>query len=151
VDALGRFALGLGIAFQIQDDLLSLEGTEAAIGKDALGDLWEGKYTLPLLHTLRSVTPDEQREALEILARPRAARDAGGDAAELEEREREVLRLHALVVGREGASVAHARDVANRFARRAQRVLDGALGSLPSSVHKGFLRSLVDFVIHRSR
>lgn len=137
VDALGRFALGLGIAFQIKDDLLSLEGTEAAIGKDALGDLWEGKYTLPLLHTLRSVSDDEREEARAILARPRA--------------ELEVRRLHALVVGRGGTSVAHARDVADRFARRARRVLDGALGAIPDSVHKGFLRALVNFVIHRSR
>lgn len=151
VDALGRFALGLGIAFQIQDDLLSLEGTEAAIGKDALGDLWEGKYTLPLLHALRSVTDEERAEALAILARPRAERGAEADAAQLDEREREVRRLHALVVGRGGASIAHARAVADRFALRARRVLDGALGAIPASVHKGFLRALVDFVIHRSR
>jgi geranylgeranyl diphosphate synthase type II len=82
VGALGRFALTLGIAFQIKDDLLSLEGAEHDIGKDALGDLWEGKYTLPLLHTLRAVSDLERREALEILARPRSsARVSSGDEA----------------------------------------------------------------------
>jgi geranylgeranyl diphosphate synthase type II len=77
-ETLGRFALLLGIAFQIQDDILSLEGTEDEVGKDALGDLWEGKYTLPLLHTLRALPPDEKREALAILGRRRPPPDGKG-------------------------------------------------------------------------
>jgi geranylgeranyl diphosphate synthase type II len=140
--ALGRFALCLGIAFQIQDDLLSLQGSEAQIGKDPLGDLWEGKYTLPLLHTLRAVTEREQREALAILARPRGQQTP--------EREREIRRLYELVVGREGQSLGHARAVASRFARRGRAILDGTLRTIPDSVHRQFLRALVDFVLHRS-
>ncbi len=140
--ALGRFALCLGIAFQIQDDLLSLEGTEDAIGKDALGDLWEGKYTLPLLHTLRSISAAELREALAILTQPRGERDSA--------REREVRRLHEMVVGREGSSLTHARATAARFARRARGILDRTLRGISESVHRQFLRALVDFVIHRA-
>jgi geranylgeranyl diphosphate synthase type II len=140
--ALGRFALCLGVAFQIQDDLLSLESGEAEIGKDTLGDLWEGKYTLPLLHTLRSLTEHEQRDALAILARPRGPRTP--------ERERDIHRLHQLVVGRDGVSVGHARAVATRFARRAREILDGTLRDIADSVHRQFLRGLVDFVLHRS-
>ena len=70
VDRLGRFALSLGVAFQIHDDLLSLESVEATTGKDTLGDLWEGKYTLALLHALRTMSPAERSESLAILARP---------------------------------------------------------------------------------
>jgi geranylgeranyl diphosphate synthase type II len=69
--ALGRFAMLLGIAFQIQDDLLSLEGDEGVVGKEFLGDLWEGKYTLALLHTLRVLAPDQRAQALAILAKGR--------------------------------------------------------------------------------
>lgn len=69
--SLGRFALLLGIAFQIQDDLLSLEGEATTVGKDSLGDLWEGKYTLPLLHALRSRGAREQQEMRGILLRRR--------------------------------------------------------------------------------
>ncbi len=185
IDALGRFALCLGIAFQIQDDLLSLGGREGAIGKDALGDLWEGKYTLPLLHALRSASDTERREALAILARPRATASgrrltadesatrarllarltrAGAlddsEKAMLEEAlgvvgqdtrsERDIVRLHAIVTGRGGRSLEHARTVARRFAGRASQVLDGRLRDLPDSVHKRFLRELIHFVIHRS-
>lgn len=140
--ALGRFGLCLGIAFQIQDDLLSLESGEEEIGKDTLGDLWEGKYTLPLLHTLRSVTKSEQQEALAILARPRGDRNP--------ERALEIRRLHQLVMGRDGASLDHARAAATRFARRARAIIDETLRGIADSVHRQFLQALVDFVIHRA-
>jgi geranylgeranyl diphosphate synthase type II len=151
-ETVGRFALTLGIAFQIQDDLLSLEGLQGAIGKDALGDLWEGKYTLPLLHALRFLPDDERAEALAILDRPRPDRTVPGRDADAGVRtERDVQRLHALVTGRGGESLEHARAVASRFARRSLGVLEGRLRALPESVHRQFLRALVDFVIHRSR
>ena len=65
---LGSFAVCLGVAFQIKDDLISLELAESSTGKDTLGDLWDGKYTLPLLHSLRVLPERERREALELMA-----------------------------------------------------------------------------------
>jgi geranylgeranyl diphosphate synthase, type II len=47
-----RFGFYLGAAFQIQDDLLNLVGTEREYGKEIDGDLYEGKRTLPLIHLL---------------------------------------------------------------------------------------------------
>ena len=47
-----RFGFYLGAAFQIQDDLLNLEGDEDAYGKERCGDLYEGKRTLMLIHVL---------------------------------------------------------------------------------------------------
>jgi geranylgeranyl diphosphate synthase type II len=49
-----RFGFYLGAAFQIQDDLLNLIGTEHEYGKEIDGDLYEGKRTLPLIHLLRN-------------------------------------------------------------------------------------------------
>ncbi len=187
IDTLGRFAVTLGIAFQIQDDLLSLEGGEGTIGKDALGDLWEGKYTLALLHALRSLPEPERREAFAILALSRATPPDDGappddstDRARLFARlvngavplsvgERAILekallgapadnrtaadvrRLHELVTGRGGESLLHARRIARRLAGRSMAVLDRGLKELPDSIHKLFLKELVEFVIHRSR
>jgi geranylgeranyl diphosphate synthase type II len=45
-----RFGFHFGAAFQIRDDLLNLVGNEAVYGKEILGDLYEGKRTLPLVH-----------------------------------------------------------------------------------------------------
>jgi geranylgeranyl diphosphate synthase, type II len=149
--ALGRFALSLGIAFQIQDDLLSLEAPERTMGKDALGDLWEGKYTLTLIHALRSLPETERAEALAILARPRPGEPAHLAAGGAPRDAAAVARLHELVTGRDGASLDHARAVAERFARRSLGVLAGKACGLADSVHRRFLHALVEFVIHRSR
>jgi geranylgeranyl diphosphate synthase, type II len=72
-DALAEFGRRLSIAFQITDDVLSLEGDRDVFGKDTDGDLWEGKRTLVLLHMMRSATPQERRMAAHILSRPRPA------------------------------------------------------------------------------
>jgi geranylgeranyl diphosphate synthase type II len=75
VDAFSRFATLLGVAFQIQDDLLNLIGDSQQYGKETAGDLWEGKHTLILIHAIRCASETEQGEALRILAKPRLAED----------------------------------------------------------------------------
>jgi geranylgeranyl diphosphate synthase type II len=60
--SLGAVAAALGVAFQIQDDVLSLTAGESLTGKDRLGDLWEGKRTLPLLHLARALSEGERAE-----------------------------------------------------------------------------------------
>ncbi len=45
VKALSNYALNLGMAFQLQDDLLDLVGDEKRFGKKVGGDLLEGKKT----------------------------------------------------------------------------------------------------------
>jgi geranylgeranyl diphosphate synthase, type II len=49
VTALERYGLDLGLAFQIVDDLLDIEGTDAALGKTAGKDAAGGKPTYPAL------------------------------------------------------------------------------------------------------
>lgn len=71
IDALAAFARSLGIAFQIQDDVLNLRGQEADYGKEIAGDLWEGKRTLMLLHMLRGASEPERQEVARILRLPR--------------------------------------------------------------------------------
>ena len=75
LNAFGRFASLLGVAFQIQDDVLNLLGGTGKYGKEAAGDLWEGKHTLILIHALRCATQVERDKAVGILARPRPASD----------------------------------------------------------------------------
>ena len=74
LDALTEFGRRLGIAFQIQDDVLSLRGEPEAFGKEIGGDLWEGKRTLMLLHMMRCATAVERLEVEEILALPQPSR-----------------------------------------------------------------------------
>jgi octaprenyl-diphosphate synthase len=53
VESAGEFAYSLGIAFQIQDDLLDYFGNEEATGKKIGKDFQEGKITLPLLRAIQ--------------------------------------------------------------------------------------------------
>ena len=46
----GSFGLNLGLAFQVQDDILGIWGDESATGKSAASDLVEGKNSLPILY-----------------------------------------------------------------------------------------------------
>jgi octaprenyl-diphosphate synthase len=48
IDAAGRFGERVGVAFQIVDDVLDLEGVPHEVGKRLGHDLAEGKTTLPL-------------------------------------------------------------------------------------------------------
>ena len=57
-DALRLYEAGvqLGLAFQIQDDLLDVYGDEQTFGKPIGGDIIHAKKTLLLLHTLETLT-----------------------------------------------------------------------------------------------
>jgi geranylgeranyl diphosphate synthase type I len=48
-DAYRAFGHYLGLAFQVQDDILGIWGDEALTGKSAASDLLEGKNSLPVL------------------------------------------------------------------------------------------------------
>lgn len=73
-EPLASFARHVGIAFQIADDLLNLREDATGYGKEALGDLWEGKRTLMLLHALHTERdPAVVRDVVAMLGRPRPA------------------------------------------------------------------------------
>lgn len=53
LDALNRYGEAIGLAFQIYDDILDIEGTTAEIGKDAGSDQARGKATYPAVIGLK--------------------------------------------------------------------------------------------------
>lgn len=65
-DALRRFGLEIGRAFQLTDDLLDFTATSEQLGKPAFSDLREGKLTLPML-TLLEQAPDEVRPLIRTI------------------------------------------------------------------------------------
>jgi geranylgeranyl diphosphate synthase type I len=52
VEALQRFGRSIGLAFQIQDDILGIWGDSAVTGKAAGNDILRRKKSLPILYTL---------------------------------------------------------------------------------------------------
>ena len=160
----------LGIAFQIQDDILNLSAARDSYGKDPCGDLWEGKHTLILIHALRTAEPESRRRALDILRKPQpaaaqkngkglhngsgCAANGGGSmprddaTVETSKSEDEVAFLRALI--EECGSIPYARTIALTYARRFERDLRLASGSWPQSIHKDFLHDLAKFTIDRT-
>lgn len=57
VDAVRKYAVALGLAFQIQDDILDYSGTDA-VGKPLGADILEQKITMPLLGALSKAEPE---------------------------------------------------------------------------------------------
>lgn len=53
VDAFSRYGHHLGMAFQLQDDVLDYTGNSEEMGKNIGDDLSEGKPTLPLIFSMR--------------------------------------------------------------------------------------------------
>ena len=64
VKKLGTFAESIGVAFQMQDDILDLTGKEFAKKKGGLGqDITEGKRTLMVIRTLKTAKPEDKKTA----------------------------------------------------------------------------------------
>ncbi len=91
--AMESFGRALGVAFQIQDDLLDLLGEERTVGKSVGRDLAKGKLTLPVVLHLRQASTESVARAMAAIrgadikalgAEVRASGAAGRAAAQAE-------------------------------------------------------------------
>jgi geranylgeranyl diphosphate synthase type II len=78
LEAIGRAGASLGLAFQIVDDILDVEGSLAELGKTAGSDLRKGKATYPALHGLEA----SRRRARALIEETKAALKPLGPRAE---------------------------------------------------------------------
>lgn len=131
---LGSFGTKLGVAFQIQDDLLDLLGSEQSVGKSVHKDLEKGKLTLPVIHHLAHAAPDRKAATLRLLESAAAGQGAIDSADEL---------YRAL---RTTDSLAAASDTARRFVRGAIADID----ILSDSPAKRLLEVMANAVVERS-
>ncbi len=70
VEKAGRYAEAVGVAFQIQDDILNLTATsgKGQFTADYIGsDITEGKRSLMVIHTLQVANPEDKKRLTEIL------------------------------------------------------------------------------------
>jgi geranylgeranyl diphosphate synthase type I len=70
LDALSRYGLPLGEAFQLRDDLLGIFGDPSVTGKPAGDDLREGKRTVLIAMTLEALNESNQSKLLNHLGSP---------------------------------------------------------------------------------
>jgi geranylgeranyl diphosphate synthase type II len=138
LERISQFGYYLGAAFQIRDDLLNLVGDEHESGKEALGDLREGKRTLMLIHLLQTASAGELAWLSAYLDRAMADR-APDDAAR-------VLRMMEA-----HGSLEFAETWGRAIAAEAHAAFDGAFADVPPSSHLDFLAGMVPYMLERSR
>lgn len=124
-EGLERFGLLVGMAFQIQDDVLDLTAPAKVLGKPRGGDLAEGKKTLIMIHAMANGAK------IEIFGRKNATSD------EVEA---------ALETLRASGSIAYARKKAVSLVSEGKE----ALAILPDSDAKVLLLELADYMISRN-
>lgn len=130
VEACKTFGRKLGVAFQIQDDLLDLTGLESVVGKSVGKDLEKGKATLPLIHHLAAADPSVRGRTLMLLE---AAANDDGAAAQ--------VRQSLAATG----SLVYAAAVAARLVAEAK---DAAMTLAPSDA-RAMMLAMADAVITR--
>lgn len=126
--AMARYAMHLGSAFQLVDDLLDYSQSSETIGKNIGDDLAEGKPTLPLIHAMRQGT-DQQAAII---------REA------IEQGQRDRINEIITIINETGAIDYTAHAAAQEVAHAKQ-----ALATLPETDYKQALLSLADFSISR--
>jgi octaprenyl-diphosphate synthase len=128
--ALASYGHNLGMAFQIADDLLDYNETEAVTGKPAGHDLREHKMTLPLIHALHQMDAAARRAVESFFAEPDPTEEG-------------IEEIVALVHAHRGTD--YALKQARFYGERAAE----ALRSLPGCVATDALRDAVAYVVDR--
>ena len=137
LEPLIRIGFFFGAAFQIQDDLLNLEGG-AAYGKEIDGDLYEGKRTLMIIHALRGAPPAERRRLMTFLGRTRAKRSP-----------KDVAWVRALFERTD--AIGQARAAAHGLSGAALYEFDRYFADVPDSRDLRFMRALLTWVLQRAQ
>ena len=131
-ERLGRFAEAIGVAFQIQDDVLDLGEWEFAEKKGGRGqDITEGKRSLIVVHTLKVAGPKDRQRLIKILSMHTASQK---------------LRDEAIQIMEKYDSIDYAKKFAQKLVADAWEEVDKLL--LDSNAKKG-INEFVQFLIER--
>jgi geranylgeranyl diphosphate synthase type I len=126
-----RYAIPVGIAFQLQDDILGVFGDEAIVGKPVDSDIKEGKRTLLVVKAWERATPEQRRVMERVLGNRLASKE-----------EVEVVRE----IMRSTGALDYVRELALRLAREGSSALDEA--DVSSDVRE-VLKDLAKVVVER--
>ena len=130
VEALASYGRLIGIAFQMQDDVLGVSGKQEKFGKPIGSDIREGKRTLIIVRAL-ATAPEKGRATL---LRALGKHDASKRDIEA-----------AIDVLRESGAIDYVSERARKFVAEAKSKLE----PLPKSRAKEALLALADFVVGR--
>jgi geranylgeranyl diphosphate synthase, type II len=133
-----RFGFHFGAAFQIRDDLLNLVGDARVYGKEILGDLYEGKRSLTLVHLISAAQGSDRAVVSDYLRRSRS------------ERSEDLVRTIRAMMDEYG-SITFTREYAEGILLVAEEYFEQAFAQARPGRDLDFLRALVPYVWARWR
>ncbi|MBI5884895.1 polyprenyl synthetase family protein, partial [archaeon] len=131
--ALDSFAVPLGKAFQLTDDVIGTFGSEEKTGKSADSDLKEGKRTILVLYSLKNGSEQQKKIMLKVLNNAHASKEEC-DAA------RKVLT--------DTGAVDYSKKMAEKFKNEA---LDAMMKTTYNNDAKQFLIELAEYIVAREK
>ena len=132
VVAIKNFTSNCGTAFQLQDDILGIEGKEKDLGKPVGSDIKEGKKTV-IVHEVLKNANDEQRE---VIMRTLGNKKASDD---------QIAAVTALF--RKLNGIDRAKERAGDYIKKAKKELE----NIPDNRFSDLLDSWADRMIKRNR
>ncbi len=130
--ALRKFGEEIGVAFQIQDDVLNVSGDFGKYQKEIGGDITEGKRTLMVAHCLKHAGKEEKNRLISILS------SHSGKKEDID---------YATGLFRKHKSIDYAKGHAVRMVSDAKK----QLGILGDSEYRKSLLAIADFVVKREK
>ncbi|MBU4493102.1 MAG: polyprenyl synthetase family protein [Nanoarchaeota archaeon] len=128
---LTNYAIPLGQAFQIKDDILGMFGSEVKLGKPADSDIKEGKKTLLILKTIEN-SDKEQKEFI---------RNALGNKNITKE---EMMKIREIV--KQTSSLDYSQHLAEKLVKKAKNIIKNS----DFEKHgKDFFLKIADYIIKR--
>jgi len=132
IEKLSQFAETIGVAFQIQDDILNLVGDKLASTKGQYGeDIHEGKRTLMVLHCLHNAPQEQATRLLDIL------NQHPQDQKIIDE---------AIDIIKKNGSIEYAKEKAQELVKHAWKEVEAVISDSPA---KQKLKAFADFLVER--
>jgi len=131
LEILSDYAVPVGIAFQIQDDILGAFGDEKKLGKPVCSDLREGKQTLLIAKVLEFGNESDRKTIRSLLGKK-----------DISEREIELFRDMVKSTG----SLAYSQNLAKKYAEKGKAAVEKS--DFEKEV-KEFLIGIADYIVDR--
>jgi len=135
LELISSFSIPLGIAFQIQDDILGLFGDKEVTGKSVDNDIRQGKQTLLIAKALENGREKERKTIQEALGNNRVSKT-------------QIKELQDIV--KSTGALSYAEQVARKHLRKAEIALEKMFQENYDRNTLRILKDLTDFVIERN-
>ncbi|MBA3064666.1 polyprenyl synthetase family protein, partial [Candidatus Woesearchaeota archaeon] len=128
---LSEYAIPLGMAFQLKDDILGLFGSEEKLGKPADSDIKEGKKTILILKAIENADKEQKEFIVSALRNKNIT-------------EKELIKLRQII--KETGSLPYSENLAEKLVKKAK---DAIKNSDFEKHGKDFFLEIADYVIKR--